>query len=153
MKALVKKHRKIVMQDEADFQHDMNLIPEKSHDVWYRHPVSGTDIRLKNCSRKMWKKDWLHQWIHKNCQELWGTRIEYQSFSTQKFCKEVHHEKQRQRAKPFWQWFRNKEAREMHEREVSELRSQWIHDNDQEVNQLREDMERKCFPDKGGRDL
>jgi len=53
MKALVKKHRKIVMQDEADFQHDMNLIPEKSHDVWYRHPVSGTDIRLKNCSRKM----------------------------------------------------------------------------------------------------
>jgi hypothetical protein len=39
MKALVKKHRKIVMQDESDFQHDMNLIPEKSHDVWYRHPA------------------------------------------------------------------------------------------------------------------
>jgi hypothetical protein len=40
----------------------------------------------------------------------------------------------------------------MHEREVSELRSQcqWIHVNDQEVNG-RYDGER-MFPDKGGRD-
>jgi len=68
-----------------------------------------------------------------------------------KFCKEVHHEKQRQRAKPFWQWFRNKEAREMHESQVNELRRTWIHDNDVEVNKLRQDMERIWTPIRQGR--
>ena len=41
MQALTKKHRKIVAQaqDEADFQHDMKLIPEKSGLIWYKHPA------------------------------------------------------------------------------------------------------------------
>jgi hypothetical protein len=136
MKALVKKHRKIVMQDEADFQHDMDLIPEKSHDVWYKHPA-----------KELLKKDVKDGVASlKGPQDLRKMRIEYQDFSVTKFCKEVHHEKQRQRAKPFWQWFRNKEAREMHEREVNELRTQWINDNDQEVNQLRADLVSKWTP-------
>ena len=65
--------------------------------------------------------------------------------SVEKFCKEVHHEKQRQRAKPFWQWFRNKDAREMHERKVSELRSEWICHNDKDVNDLAEALNNKKF--------
>jgi hypothetical protein len=36
---LTKKHKKVVMQVEADIQHDMNLIPDKSMLVWYTHPA------------------------------------------------------------------------------------------------------------------
>jgi len=79
MQALTKKHREIVTQDKADFQHDMNLIPEKSGLKWQK-------IRLKNSSRKISKMGEPHQ-----------------EFTIMKFCKEVHHETQRQRAKPFCQ--------------------------------------------------
>lgn len=129
---LTKKHKKVVMQDEADFQHDMSLIPEKSMLVWYTHPAKELlkkDVE-SGVASTMYPKD------------LRETRIEYQDFPIQKFCSEVHHEKQRQRAKPFWQWFRNKEAREMHESQVNVMRNQWIQDNDEDVNQLREVLER-----------
>lgn len=53
--------------------YEMNLIPEKSGLKWQ-------NIRLKNPSRKMSKMGEPHQ-----------------EFTIMKFCKEVHHEKQRQR--------------------------------------------------------
>ena len=134
MQALTKKHRKIVAQDEADFQHDMELITEKSGLIWYKHPA-----------KELLKEDVASGMASSmKPRELRETRPEYREFSVTKFCKEVHHEKQRQRAKPFWQWFRNKEAREMHESQVNELRRTWIHDND--VEKLRQEMERIWTP-------
>jgi len=133
---LTKKHRKIVLQDEADFEHDMKLISaEESGLKWYEHPA------------KEFLKEDVANGIASTIQphELRLTRQEYQQFDVKKFCKEVHHEKQKQRAKPFWQWFRNKEAREMHERQVMELRKSWIHDN--EVEKIRNEMERIWNPD------
>jgi len=134
MQALTKKHRKIVTQDEADFQHDMKLIPEKTGLIWHKHPAK--ELLKEDVKRGVA--------LSMKPQELRETRPEYKSFSKTKFCKEVHHEKQRQRAKPFWQWFRNKEAREMHESHVNELRRTWI--SDVEINQLSEVMERIWTP-------
>ena len=104
----------------------MNLIPEKSGLKWQ-------NIRLKNPSRKMSKMGEPHQ-----------------EFTIMKFCKEVHHEKQRQRRSHSgsWQWFCNEEAREMHESHVNELRRLWAHDND--AIKLREDTESIWVPYKGG---
>jgi len=142
MKALTKKHRKVVTQDEADFQHDMKLFPEKSGLIWHKHPA-----------KELLKKD-VKSGVASSMKprDLQKTRPEYKQFSVKKFCKEVHHEKQRQRAKPFWQWFRNKEAREIHESQVNELRRTWIHDNDVEVDTLRQDMERIWTPHSTGKD-
>eukprot|EP00985_Skeletonema_marinoi_P018651 scaffold10460_cov136-Skeletonema_marinoi.AAC.1 len=121
---LTKKHKKLVEQDEADFQHDMKLIPETSELAWYKHPAK--DLLKKDV------KDGVAS--STKPKELRQTREEYQEFPIKKFCKEVYHEKQKQCAKPFWQWFRNKQARQIHESEVNKMRRDWIHDED--VNQL-----------------
>ena len=130
---LTKKHWKIVNQDKQDFEHDKKLMPDKSitlngEPFWYTHPAKEllrTDLRDELMSSL-------------DPSALRETRPEYKEFTTRKFCKEVHHEKQRLRAKPFWQWFRNKNAREMHDKQVAELRKEWINDNDEDVNEIIE---------------
>ena len=132
---LTKKHKKLVDQDEADFKHDMSLFPEKDvtlrgEPFWFSHPAKlllKGDIKSGLLSSM-------------KPSELRQTRDEYKAFSPQKFCKEVHHEKQRQRAKPFWVWNRNKDAREIHEKEVELLRKEWMCSNDQEVNELSDKL-------------
>ena len=136
MVKLVKKHKKVISQDEADFQHDMALIYDKTCEettlVWHIHPAKTLlKMDVENGKASAMKP-----------RELRETREEYQEFSVVKFCKEVHHEKQRQRAKPFWQWFRNKEARELHESQVKEMRKEWVCFNDESVNELVEKLKR-----------
>lgn len=137
---LTNKHRKVVMQDDAAFEHDKKLFPGNpvtvnGEPVWYTHPAKELLKRdVKNGLASSLKPS-----------ELRDTRPEYKEFSVKKFCKQVHHEKQRQRAKPFWQWFRNKDAREMHERQVAELRKEWINNNDEDVIDLAETLNNKKF--------
>jgi len=140
MISLVKRHKKKVMQDDADFQHDMMLVSSKNM------PSNGKVVWHTHRARELLKKD-VRDGLASSTKPaiLRLTRTEYQDFSVEKFCKEVHHEKQRQRAKPFWQWFRNKDAREMHERKVAELRSEWICHNDEDVNDLAETLNNKKF--------
>ena len=136
MVKLVEKHKKVISQDEADFQHDMALIYDKTcketTPVWHTHPAK-TLLKMDVEDGKASAMKPL---------ELRGTRKEYQEFSVVKFCKEVHHEKQRQRAKPFWQWFRNKEARQLHESQVKEMRKECVCFNDEYVNELVEELNR-----------
>ena len=85
MVKLVKKHKKVISQDEADFQHDMALIYDKTcketTPVWHTHPAKTLlKMDVENGIASAMKP-----------RELRGTRKEYQDFSVVKFCKEVHH--------------------------------------------------------------
>jgi hypothetical protein len=76
------------MQDDADFQHDMMLVsiknlPSNGKAVWHTHRAREL--------LKMDVGDGLASSMKPAILRL--TRTEYQDFSVEKFCKEVHHEK------------------------------------------------------------
>lgn len=128
---LTNKNRQQVKQDMEDFEHDMQLMPERSFTLngepfWHNHPA-----------KELLNKD-IENGLSSSLKPaaLRNTRPEYKEFSGKKFCKEVHHQKQRRRAKPFWVWDRNKRGREMHDKQVCEIRKEWINSNDEDVNDL-----------------
>ena len=70
-------------------------------------------------------------------------RMHYMAGAYVCVCAERERETERDR-----QWFCNKEAREMHETHLNELRRLWAHDND--AIKLSEDTESIWVPYKGG---
>ncbi len=57
--------------------------------------------------------------------QLWESRVEYQAFPYDYFCKHVYEVKQKGLAGPYWQVKRNKNGRELHRLETDEKRTKW----------------------------
>jgi hypothetical protein len=57
--------------------------------------------------------------------QLWESRVDYQAFPYELFCKRVYEVRQKGLAGPYWQLKRNKHGRELHSLETYEMRKTW----------------------------
>jgi hypothetical protein len=57
--------------------------------------------------------------------QLWESRVEYQAFPYDYFCKCDYEVRQKGLAGPYWQNKRNKTGRELHRLETDEMRKTW----------------------------
>ena len=120
MKILVSKKVKLATTEDAIYLEDMQYQPQK------RITCRGTPFWGKHAAKKMLIKD-VADGIGRTMMpwQLWESRVDYQAFPYELFCKRVYEVRQKGLAGPYWQLKRNKHGRELHHLETDEMRKTW----------------------------
>jgi hypothetical protein len=120
MKNLVNAEEMRVTPEDAIFLEDTQHHPQK------QITCRGTPFWSNHAAKKMLIKD-VEDGIGQTImpRQLWESRVEYQAFPYDYFCKRVYEVRQKGLAGPYWQVKRNKNGRELHRLETDEMRKKW----------------------------
>jgi hypothetical protein len=120
MVVYVEKRKALVGQEEADFQHDVELFPRKAktsrgQPFWDTHPAAKLlhdDIKSGRVASM-------------KPAEIKASRLEYEPFDDKDFTKKVDQERSKQRTAPYWRMKKKKEQRKKLEEEMDQMKESW----------------------------
>ena len=125
MKKLVSRKLQIVAVEEDFFKEDMKNEPEK------QSTCRNTPFWNKHAAKQLLSKDiWDGLGEGLKPKQLREKRPEYQEFPPEFFRKRIYEIKGKQRAGPYWQAKRNKNALKSHQIEAKRLREEWAEDDE-----------------------
>ena len=125
MKKLVSKKLQIVAVEEEFFKEDMKNDPEK------QSTCRNTPFWNKHAAKQLLSKDIRDGLVEGlKPKQLREKRPEYQEFPPEFFRKRIYEIKGKQRAGPYWQAKRNKNALKSHQIEAERLRKEWAEDDE-----------------------
>ncbi|KAL7537423.1 hypothetical protein ACHAXR_007812 [Thalassiosira sp. AJA248-18] len=128
IQTLTTKRKSMIAEEEASFERDMLRVPKRgttSKGVPFWHTHAAAVLLEQHITEEMAgtkSKARPHQ--------LWRSRAEYQEFPLPIFRKHMYQERMKQIAAPYWQYKRNKNAREKYDQKEKMLK-EW---NEAQIN-------------------